>query len=147
MTRGMLVTVLGRLGNVPSERYKGSAFQDVSPDSYYAPYIDWAQQTGIVKGTGDNRFAPDEAITREQLAVMLANYVAFSQLGLKNPIDKKPFVDDEKISDYARDAIESMHQAGIINGRDDQRIDPQSTASRAEVATMLARLIRNVMQQ
>lgn len=146
MTRGMLVTVLGRLSNVQPDIYKGSGFQDVNPDAYYAAYIDWAQQSGIVKGTGDRRFAPDEAITREQLAVMLTNYVAYAQLSLKKVMEPGQFADDGKISNYARDAIESMHQAGIINGRNDQRIDPQSTATRAEVATMLARLIRNVMQ-
>jgi hypothetical protein len=147
MTRGMLVTVMGRLDNVNTDKYKGLGFEDVNPYTYYAPYIDWAQQAGIVKGTGDNRFAPDEAITREQLAVMLANYVAFSQLSLKNDMEFDRFADDEKISDYARDAIKIMHQAGIINGRNEHYIDPKNTATRAEVATMVTRLIRNAIKR
>ena len=146
MTRGMLVTVLGRLGKIDPGEFTESRFRDVDANAYYAPYIAWAKQAGIVNGTGDNRFAPDEPVTREQLAKMLVNYVALVQLTLQTTMESDGFADHENISNYAREAIKIMHQAGIINGREDNRVDPQNSATRAEVAAMLARLIRNVMQ-
>ena len=69
LTRGQLVTLLGRMAEVNTARYSRCAFADVAADAYYAPYIEWARQTGVVQGVGENRFAPDAPATREQLAV------------------------------------------------------------------------------
>ena len=74
MTRGMFVTVLGRLAKVDTENYTGTSFSDVPAATYYAPYISWASGEGIVSGTGNGRFSPDTPVTREQIAKMLFTY-------------------------------------------------------------------------
>ena len=74
MTRGMFVTALGRLAGINPDSYKTGKFTDVKADAYYAPYVNWAAQTGIVEGVTAITFAPDTNINREQMAVIMANY-------------------------------------------------------------------------
>lgn len=78
MTRGMFVTILGRMHGVDTAKYRTVSFTDVDAAQYYAPYVEWAIENGIVKGVGGNRFAPDSAVTREQAAAILANYRTFA---------------------------------------------------------------------
>nr|WP_325237821.1 S-layer homology domain-containing protein [uncultured Oscillibacter sp.] len=74
MTRGMFVTALGRLADIDPNSYKTGKFTDVKADAYYAPYVNWAAEKGIVNGTSATTFSPDTNITREQMAVIMANY-------------------------------------------------------------------------
>ena len=97
---------------------------------------------GIVSGVGDGKFAPDQAITREQLAAILANYAAKKNIELKDGPSVK-FADSNKISPWAASAMDAMVKAGIIRGNADGTLNPQGTATRAEVATMLQRFIVN----
>jgi heme-binding NEAT domain protein len=78
MTRGMFATSLGRLNGIEAGEYAQVSFTDVSADKYYAPYVQWARENGIVNGVNDNSFAPDEAVTREEAAVIFANYSKFA---------------------------------------------------------------------
>lgn len=77
MTRGMFVTVLGRLDGVDVEAYAGTSFADVAEDAYYAPYVEWAAENGIVLGYGDGNFGPDDSVTQEQAAVIIARYARY----------------------------------------------------------------------
>ena len=147
MNRSMVVAVLGRLGDIDVSGYKSSKFTDVINSAYYAPYIEWAAQNGIVHGVGQNRFLPEQAITREQLATILFNYINFADLKLDYiNNDNSSFADDNEISDYARNAIMTMKKAGIIYGKANNRFDPKGTATRAEVAAMLERLVKNIIK-
>ena len=76
MTRGMFVTTLGRLAGINPDSYQTGKFTDVKADAYYAPYVNWAAQTGIVEGITATTFAPDTNINREQMAVIMKNYAA-----------------------------------------------------------------------
>ena len=76
MTRGMFVTALGRLAGINPDSYQTGKFTDVKADAYYAPYVNWAAQTGIVEGVTATTFAPDTNINREQMAVIMKNYAA-----------------------------------------------------------------------
>lgn len=142
LTRGMLVTILGRLEGFDASKYTTSSFSDVSADAWYAPSVQWAAEMGIVSGVGDGKFAPDQAITREQLAAILANYAAKKNIELKDGPSVK-FADSNKISPWAASAMDAMVKAGIIRGNADGTLNPQGTATRAEVATMLQRFIVN----
>ena len=142
LTRGMLVTILGRLEGFDASKYTGSSFSDVSGDAWYAASVQWAAEMGIVSGVGDGKFAPDQAITREQLAAILANYAAKKNIELKDGPSVK-FADSNKISPWAASAMDAMVKAGIIRGNADGTLNPQGTATRAEVATMLQRFIVN----
>ena len=137
MTRGMFVTVLGKLAGADVDSYKKSSFSDVQRDTYYLGYIEWASKNDIVKGLGNGKFAPNQPITREQMAVIMSNYVGTMNLKLPQAQEEKPFADGNRISTYAKEAVRQMQTADILNGKNSNLFDPQGTATRAEVATVL----------
>lgn len=145
MTRGMFVTALGRLAGIDPERYQSGRFTDVAASAYYAPYVNWAAQTGIVNGTSATTFSPDTNVTREQMAVMMANYADKLGYDLPATLEAVTFADDGKISTWSAEAVKAMQQAGILAGKDGGRFDPQGTATRAEVATVLHRFVEIVI--
>lgn len=140
MTRGMFVTAIGRLANADVSGYRQSSFTDVKSGAYYLPYIEWASANKIIHGVGNGRFVPDQAITREQLAVIIGNYT--QALGFKLPQVRAEvnFADSAKISGYAKGYVRQVQMAGLMNGKDGGRFDPQGTATRAELAAVLRRL-------
>ena len=108
---------------------------------YYADAIKWAAANGIVGGYGGGRYGPEDNITREQLAVILARYADFMGIALPGARSYTGFIDDADIANYAKEAIEWFFKANIIRGYPDGSCKPQGEATRAEVATMLMRFI------
>ena len=145
MTRGMFVTALGRLAGINPDSYQTGKFTDVKADAYYAPYVNWAAQTGIVEGVTATTFAPDTNINREQMAVIMKNYAAKLGYDLPQTLKAVTFVDNTQISSWAKDAVKSMQQAGILAGKNENKFDPKGTATRAEVATVLRRFVEIVI--
>ena len=145
MTRGMFVTALGRLAGINPDSYKTGKFTDVKADAYYAPYVNWAAQTGIVEGVTATTFAPDTNINREQMAVIMKNYAAKLGHDLPQTLKAVTFADNTQISSWAKDAVKSMQQAGILAGKSGNKFDPKGTATRAEVATVLRRFVEIVI--
>lgn len=141
MTRGMFVTVLGRLANANVSSFQESSFTDVKNDLYYMSFIEWANRNGIVKGIGDKKFAPDQAITREQMAVIMSNYVKTMNLKLNQVHEENNFADSAHISAYAEDAVKQMQMAGILSGKKGNLFDPQGMATRAEVSAVVHRFV------
>ena len=145
MTRGMFVTALGRLAGINPDSYQTGKFTDVKADAYYAPYVNWAAQTGIVEGVTDTTFAPDTNINREQMAVIMKNYAAKLGYDLPQTLKAVTFADNTQISSWAKDAVKSMQQAGILAGKNENKFDPKGTATRAEVATVLRQFVEIVI--
>ena len=145
MTRGMFVTALGRLAGVDPADYQTSMFTDVKEDAYYAPYVNWAAKTGVVSGTTDTTFAPDTNINREQMAVIMKNYATKLGYTIPKTLEAVTFADNAQISSWAKDAVKSMQQAGILAGKTNNCFDPAGTATRAEVATVLRRFVEIVI--
>lgn len=145
MTRGMFVTTLGRLAGINPDSYQTGKFTDVKADAYYAPYVNWAAQTGIVEGITATTFAPDTNINREQMAVIMKNYAAKLGYDLPQTLRAVTFADNTQISSWAKDAVKSMQQAGILTGKNENKFDPKGTATRAEVATVLRRFVEIVI--
>ena len=141
MTRGMFVTALGRLANADVSAYKQSSFNDVKTDAYYMGYIEWANKNNIVSGIGDYKFAPDQSITREQMAVIMSNYAKTIGFTLPKVHVENTFADNGNISVYAKDAVKQMQMAGVISGKNGNLYDPQGTATRAEVSAVLRRFV------
>ena len=135
MTRAMLVTILYRASGEKAEGK--SSFVDVEKNIWYADAVAWAQQENIVNGVGGNRFAPDAPITREEFATILWRY-AGEKDGAALP---ETFVDRASVSDWAQAAMNWAVAAGVINGTDGSRLDPQGTATRAQAAAMLCRYL------
>ena len=159
MTRGMLVTVLGRLAQVDPEQQPadGASFTDVPEGEYFAPYVRWASENAIVSGIGEGLFAPDSMITREDFAVLLYRFQLAMDISLGDaPEAHEPVVfdDETEISDYAREAVSAMSGFSVINGKPGTiqadgssgvNFDPKGNASRAEVATMLYRFVNKMV--
>ncbi len=145
MTRGMFVTALGRLAGINPDSYKTGKFTDVKADAYYAPYVNWAAQTGIVTGVTATTFAPDTNINRELMAVIMKNYAAKLGYDLPQTLKAVTFADNANISSWAKDAVRAMQQAGILAGKNGNKFDPKGTATRAEVATVLRRFVEIVI--
>ena len=153
MTRAMLATALWRLeqlGEAPFAYEGGGAerrglFIDVDEDAWYAEAVAWASSVGVVNGMGNGIFAPDDSITREQIATMLYRYAIYqwsvvSGQGTEDEGDGDVlFSDADKISSYAREAMNWAVSAGLINGMGDGTVAPQGTATRAQVAAILMR--------
>lgn len=133
ITRGMVVTMLWRMAGEPYEAAAG--FTDVAAGRYYTTAVAWAAKNGIVEGMTATTFAPDQAITREQLASILyryAKWLGFSGYGS----DISGYTDAGKVSSYAYDAMSWAVRTGVVTGTSARVLDPQGTASRAAAAQM-----------
>jgi glucan-binding YG repeat protein len=142
MARGTLITVLGRLSGVDAKAYTTNSFTDVKADSAFRPYIEWAYKKGVVQGIGNQQFAPDRAITREEIAVVFANYAKATSYKLPVTREATAYADASSIGSIYKMAVTAMQQAGIMMGGTDNRFNPKSNATRAEVSSMLHRYIK-----
>ncbi len=145
--RAMVITVLGRLANYNINQVKKLSFSDVEENAYFYPYISWGVENNIVKGLSEEKFAPYNNITREQLAVMLNNFAKAQNIELKKIYSNNIFKDDKNISNWAKESISALCQAGIIEGRPDNTFAPKETATRAEIATVLVKFIKEYMPE
>lgn len=141
MNRAMFVTVLGRMGAADVSGKATPDFADIADDSYYAGYVAWASEMGIVQGTGEKEFSPQRAISRQELMVMLVSYAKATGASLPKIQKEQAFADSENIAPWAKDAAAVLQQAGILTGREGNKCEPEATATRAEVATLLERFI------
>ena len=137
-TRGMLVTILYRMEGSPQGAGWGP-FTDVTPGAYYAQPIAWAAWNGIVNGITSTTFAPDRNVTREQMAAILYRYTAWKEWDVSQQGNLFQFTDWQKVQTYARTPLAWAVASGLIQGKENQRLDPGGPATRAEVATILQR--------
>ena len=139
-TRGMMATILWRMEGSPAPKGKNS-FTDVEAGKWYADAITWTAENGIFAGYGKDKFGPDDPITREQLAAIFYRYADYKgyDLTVKGNLDK--FKDADKITDYAKTAMQWAVGSGLMKGKSGNLLDPQGTATRAEIAAMLHRFI------
>ena len=136
-TRAMIVSILARLENVTSAEAAG--FADVSADDWYATAVNWAASAGVVSGTGDGNFSPNAAITREQLAAMLMNYSAWKGEDVSARADLSAYSDQP--STWAEETMSWAVAEGLINGVTADQLQPQASATRAQVAAILQRFL------
>ena len=139
-TRGMMATILWRMEGSPAPKGKNS-FTDVEAGKWYADAITWTAENGIFAGYGKDKFGPDDPITREQLAAIFYRYADYKgyDLTVKGNLDK--FKDADKITDYAKTAMQWAVGSRLMKGKSGNLLDPQGTATRAEIAAMLHRFI------
>ena len=137
-TRAMLVTVLYRLEGKPAVD-AASGFSDVSSGSYYADAVAWAKANGIVNGTSETTFSPNEPVTREQTAAILYRYAQHRGYDVEKTADLTAYADAAAIHSYAKNAMSWAVAAGILNGVSSTSLEPTGSATRAQVATVLTR--------
>ena len=136
-TRAMIVSILARLENVTSAEDAG--FADVSAGDCYATAVNWAASAGVVSGTGDGNFSPNAAIIREQLAAMLMNYSAWKGEDVSARADLSTYSDQP--STWATETMSWAVAEGLISGVTVDQLQPQASATRAQVAAILQRFL------
>ena len=140
MTRGMIATVLHRMAGTPTLADSKVPFSDLKSGAYYEDGMLWSNAMGIVTGVNANKMAPNDHVTREQLAVMFYRYAdAMGHLKETPSTSTISFKDSSNVSDWAVTAIDWAVSNGILSGRSNGTIDPSGVATRAEVAAIIHR--------
>lgn len=142
MSRAMLVQVLYNLEGKPEAA--DCTFTDVAADAWYADAVAWAADAGIVTGVSDTTFAPDQMMTREQIATILYRYAAYKNYDVTASNDLSSYTDAGQIGSYAVEAMQWANGAGLITGSTATTLNPLGSATRAEVATILMRFLESV---
>jgi len=140
VTRAMLVTILHRLEGEPTVE-TGSSFLDIHKSAYYSDAVIWAQQNGIVNGISETAFAPNNKLTREQIAAILHRYAQYKGIDVATGESNLPFDDADEISGYALSAMKWACSTGLIKGRTPSILSPKGDATRVEIAAILHRFI------
>lgn len=147
VTRAQVVVVLWRMAGSPL--VESDRFSDVDYSSYYGNAVSWARATGVSSGySGENRFGPDDSVTREQLAKFIASYAELSGIDTKSNADAMGFADADSISSWAKEAFSWCSSEGIITGSirsGSSYADPQQGALRCQLAKMMSVLHRDVL--
>lgn len=138
MTRGMFVTVLGRMSG-EEILDSNTKFSDVKEDQYYAKYIKWASDNNIVEGTGGDKFEPDREVNREEMAKMIAAYLKYKNIDISNDSEIE-ILDEDGISAWAKESVRLMYGKGILKGKTDGKFHPKDLSTRGEVATIIYRI-------
>jgi hypothetical protein len=136
ITRGEMVTMIVKIFGL----YDASAqadFADVGTDAWYYSYIGSAQKAGIAKGVDDKNFAPDQLVSRQDMAVMITRALETIQIQLPKNTAPEAFTDAAEIAEYAASSVNSLCEAGIIKGAGDGQFHPRNDATRAEVSKIL----------
>jgi enterochelin esterase-like enzyme len=142
VSRAMLVQVLYSLENSPAVDLV--SFTDVSDGQWYANAASWAFSNGIISGYTNGRFGPNNPVTREQVALILYQYVTSKGYDNSKSADTAAFQDNGQISSWAADSVKWAVGSGLISGKGDNILDPQGTATRAEIATILMNFCENI---
>ena len=137
ITRGEFVTILGRMLKIDTSKYSSQRFNDVNSSTYYSPYVTWANEVGIVSGVGGGNFAPDKALTREEMAVMMVKFLKISGKNISAKGNDVSFKDEKNIESWAKDAVVEMAKFGLVNGMEDGSFSPKTEFTRAQVAQVL----------
>lgn len=149
MTRAMVVSVLSRMAGIDPEEYKSSTagFKDVKSGSWYAPSVEWAVKYGITAGTGNGKFSPDRAVTRQEMAVLFVRYFTLFgvSLGDENLSDTKPD-DFDSCADWAKDSVLVLWQRGLMVGDGSGNFYPEKVIERAECAALCMQIHKTVSE-
>lgn len=144
LDRAMMVQILYNLEDRPESA--AAAFSDVSAQEWFAPAVGWAVAEELAKGYDDGTFGPRDRCTREQVVAFLYRYAQKKGLVQGGETSVKTFVDAEEISPWAREAMNWAVNNGLIQGKESGRVDPQGQATRAEVASVMQRLIQQMVR-
>lgn len=137
LTRGMVVTILGRTAGIDTAAYTGTSFRDVKGTEWFAPYVQWAGKTGLVNGYPDGSFQPNRAVTRQEMVAMLYRFwlSAGNTYAGGSAIDG--FRDGASVSAFAKDAMNWAVGSGLVNGVSADTLSPRGRATRAQFAKIM----------
>ena len=141
MSRAMLAVTLYARAGAPEVK-AASTFTDVPTGEWYTNAVIWAAENGIVVGCGDDKFCPNDAVTRAQAAVMVCAFAAFTQDDVTACADLSGYSDAGQIPFWAQTAMQWANARGLMVGRDSSHLAPAAATTRAEMATILSAYIR-----
>ena len=141
VTRAMFVTVIYRMENEPQTGK--CAFTDVESGSYYENAVAWTNENGIVSGISEDCFAPNEPITREQMAAIIYRYAAFKGYDITTSSNTS-YTDNDNISDYAKDAVIWAAEKYVMTGNTNGSFAPKANTTRAQTASVFMRMVENL---
>ncbi|MEA4955361.1 MAG: InlB B-repeat-containing protein, partial [Pseudoflavonifractor sp.] len=139
ITRAQMAMILFKMKGTDADAPTGSPFIDVSLDAWYAGPVAWAASSGVGVGYDENRFGPDDALTREQLALILYQYVGEPTGQTED--SETIFFDRSQVSPWAETAVRWAVSAGLLQGDERKLLRPQGTCTRAEAAAILYRYL------
>lgn len=145
LTRAMFVTILSKLDGANTFSYVGNSFTDVREGEWYSKPIEWAYRNGYASGIGNGKFGPNDHVTREQLAQFFYNYSKIKTYGAENLADLSKYTDVSRVSDWALTAVRWAVGNGLISGTSATALSPKATASRAEVAVIILKYLKNIV--
>ncbi len=144
ITRADFVQILADIAGANLTKYTTSTFSDVKITDSFSSAAQWALESGITAGT-DGKFNPCANISRQDLVVMLNNYIEkVGKYSLASTVEAVNFTDASTISEYAKASVSIMQKVGIISGKSKSTFDPKAEATRAEVAAMITMLLKNI---
>lgn len=141
LTRGQFITLLLRAYDIEADADKTNNFSDAG-DTYYTGYLAAAKKLGISNGVGNNNFAPEQAVTRQEMVTLLYHAIKVTGLVPKSGSGNKisSFADAASVDTWALEAMTNLAEAGIISGSNGKLV-PKNLATRAEMAQMLFNLL------
>ena len=140
MTRAQFVTMLAGLQGADVSAYRTGKFTDVPADAWYAPYVSWAAENGVVYGVSDTAFAPGADISRQDMAVMVYRYAECFGIRLGTDVPPVTFADTGDIAAYALPAVQALQRAGVISGMPDGSFRPREHMTREQACVVLSAL-------
>lgn len=140
MTRGMFVTVLGRMENIDPTQADASGFMDVPEGAYYAGYVGWAARSGIVAGVSDSVFEPERGISRQEICTIVHRYLVWKDVSLQT-VPSAQFADDAQIAEWSKGSVYVCRSAGIVCGVGDNHFAPNVATRRCEAAQIFKNLL------
>jgi len=148
MTRAQFVQVFANVSGVnTSNKNVNTGFSDVPKGKWYTAAVTWAAQNGIVNGVGGGRFDPNAKVTREQMCLMIVNYIEnYQKRTLSVTTNAPTFADDAKIAKWAKTAVYKCAKAGLVNGVGNNKFDPKASATRAQGATIFTNFFKEYMK-
>ena len=144
LNRAMMITILHRIDG-DNSTYEKNFFNDIEKNSWYEKAVNWGYKNKIVAGTSESAFAPMDDLTREQLCVMIYNYT--KHMGFETEFANiSSFSDNNKVSDWAKDAVSWAVKEKIVTGKEENILAPNDSATRAEAAAIIRRYIKKFVE-
>lgn len=146
LTRAQFVMILANIENADLSKYSDKqSFDDVPAKRWYHHAVEWAKDTGVTSGVSQNRFAPEDKVTRQQLARFLCTFAELKGINMPEGADLSVFTDAGKVADWAKSSVEKAVAAGIISGMTPTTLDPRGNATRAQIAVMINNFNKNLL--
>jgi uncharacterized repeat protein (TIGR02543 family) len=145
VTRAQMMAMVGKMNEVEEGKHPGRNFDDIDSKEYYTPYVNWGFKNKVVNGVGSGKFAPDSNITREDFTTILYRNLLFLDEKLPEnkelPEDEVVFDDESEVSSYAKKAVKSLSDSGLIGSKSGKSFSPKSDITRAETVVLLKKFI------